>query len=204
MKQRKLFWACIVVAIVCLCLMRWLPVAQPAKDDDTIVVNNSTLPVVADVVPMVYGHLGDGTGMSCFEFITESGDTLVLNRVSEFTGNEASVLGDMIPDPSYLYSVMLADQDETAEVMVNMTQLRTHWTNGSDDLVLKADSTAASTIGNQYVRWLLSRDKLVLWRSASQEGGIMSEVADTMQVVCLSADTLVLRNRFGDEIKYHH
>ena len=203
----KLFYVFVIVAIVSLCLMRWLTVRnQVAVDTDDICVelpsrNAST----AQSIPFVYGRLGDGTGMSCLEFITADGDTMLLSKTSEYTGREAVMIGSVLPDLYNVYGVVITDNGESVGVMVNMTELRTAWCNQrGQGFVLNADNVAAPTGQSPaYLRWDLYQDNLVLTRTVMHEGG-STEASDTMQLLSLDADTLVLRNSFGDILKYGH
>ena len=42
-----------------------------------------------------YGHLGDGTGMSCLQLVTNEGDTLLLNNTDEQSCQDGLILGEI-------------------------------------------------------------------------------------------------------------
>ncbi|MCF0195020.1 MAG: hypothetical protein HUK00_07595 [Bacteroidaceae bacterium] len=200
--KSKLFYLCLVVIIVGLCLLRWDTVVNErvAEDNDTLRIE------VRDAAPRdqyVNGYVGDGTGMSCVEFVTLDGDTLLLNRTSDLTGRDGEILGSLQTPGNNLFALLTSDNGESVDVMVNMTELRRQWQSNGQGFSLAADNTA-SPVGKsapRYLRWHLHRDCILLTREMSGEGAT-TEVTDTMRIVSLSPDTLVLSDHFGDHITY--
>lgn len=69
----------------------------------------------------IMGYMGDGTGMSCLEFITDEGDTMLLSRTSE-SGVEGEIVGDLNVN-SDRFAVTVSTDSESVVRAVNMTQM---------------------------------------------------------------------------------
>lgn len=207
--MKKSVYIFLLLAIVCLCLMRWITVKQQAAldDADTLAVerlaSQQTERVAA--VRTVVGRIGDGTGMSCIEFITLDGDTFMLSKVSEYTGEEAQLLGTLSVSLDNIYQADLTDQDEALSTAVNLTELRTQWLHDGQGFVLAADSSCVPVPAqnNGYKHWHLQGSNLVITREVSHESGT-TEVLDTLRIVSLTPDTLLLQTPLGNTIAYTH
>lgn len=68
-----------------------LIVSCTGKPSSSEVVDN---PETEEDTVVLTGYLGDGTGMSCFEFVTDADDTLYLSRTAE-DGTDAEVVGEI-------------------------------------------------------------------------------------------------------------
>ncbi len=146
-----------------------------------------------------YGHLGEGTGMSCLELVTDGGDTLVLNKTDERTGDLGRILGE-IANYTDRYAITTCDDNQSVCVALNISQmLQKKWQSDTDrqrGFRLEADGKAYSLSGKRvYKGWSLCNCDLVL----AQEVG-----NDTLAVLELSPDSLVLQGRKGGEIEVFH
>lgn len=91
------------------------------SDADTLLVL-----VVPDSA--IWGHLGEGTGMSVVEFITDEGDTLQLEKDSETTGKSAVIRGE-IRNYTDRFCITTMDNGETLKEAINVTQMQEMWGN---------------------------------------------------------------------------
>lgn len=85
-----------------------------------------TLLVVTMPEDALWGHLGEGTGMSVLEFITDKGDTLFIYKESEFTGEAGFILGS-IRNYTDRFCITTTDSGQTLLKAVNVTQLQELW-----------------------------------------------------------------------------
>lgn len=92
--------------------------------------HTDTLLVITMPDDALWGHLGEGTGMSVLEFITDAGDTLYINKESEFTGQEGSILGS-IRNYTDRFCITTADSGQTLTKAVNVTQLQELWSDAA-------------------------------------------------------------------------
>ena len=205
--NRKILYSCLLAVIVLICIVLWMTDRlQVAVDDEAITPGMMTTKKKATASSSyICGRVGTGPGMSCVEFITQAGDTLLLSKTSEFTGADALVIGSLQTDVDNLYAVRAIDDNSAIGAIVNLTELQTSWQHDGKGFLLSADSVALP-VGKdapKYRRWHLADDRIVMERIVQHEGGA-TEVADTLGIVSLTPDTLVLRNHFGEELKYWH
>ena len=73
-----------------------------------------------------YGHLGEGTGMSCLQLVTDGGDTLILNKTDEKSGADGLILGE-IANYTDRFSITTCDDNQSVSVALNVTQLAKEW-----------------------------------------------------------------------------
>ncbi len=144
-----------------------------------------------------YGHLGEGTGMSCLELVTEEGDTLVLNKVDEKTGNYGLILGE-IANYTDRFAITTVDDDQNVLVALNVTQLERSWQSVADSLKgfrLMPDGKAAALkdVGHRYDAWSLYNCMLVL-QTGRQETQDASTGCDTLRILKLTPDSLILQS----------
>ena len=79
-----------------------------------------------------YGHLGEGTGMSSLELITDDGDTLALNKTNEKTGEPGRILGE-IANYTDQYAITTCDDNQSVNVALNINQLaQRKWQSDTD------------------------------------------------------------------------
>ncbi len=74
----------------------------------------------------LWGHLGEATGMSVMEFITDNGDTLYLKKESEITGRGGIIYGS-IRNYTDRFCVTTTDGGETLQKAVNVSQMQELW-----------------------------------------------------------------------------
>ena len=80
-----------------------------------------------------YGHLGDGTGMSCLQLVTNEGDTLVLNKTDEKSGEDGRILGE-IANYTDQFAITTRDDNQSISVALNINQLAQSWQSQTDSL----------------------------------------------------------------------
>ena len=74
----------------------------------------------------LWGHLGEATGMSVIEFITDSGDTLYLKKEREITGRSAVIYGS-IRNYTDRFCLTTTDGGEALLKAVNVSQMQELW-----------------------------------------------------------------------------
>lgn len=173
------------------------PVEPVAEKDSVYTVPDSTL----------YGRLGEGTAMSCLEFITEDGDTLMLNKMSEYTGRYGEILGT-IENYTDRFGITTTDNNESVGTAINVTQLAQTWKsveNRENGFRLDEGGKASplSDASQQYSAWQLHNGRLLLYAKVMGEYGEEMRT-DTATILCLDMDSLILRDRNNQVHKYHH
>lgn len=94
------------------------PIQQmPAQD---------TLLVVLEPEDAIWGHLGEGTGMSTMEFITDNGDTLLLLKESEDGMHSARIRGE-IRNYTDRFCITTTDSGTVLKEAINITQMQEMW-----------------------------------------------------------------------------
>lgn len=91
--------------------------------------NSDTLLVITMPENAIWGHLGEGTGMSVLEFITDAGDTLYINKESDITGHIGIIYGS-IRNYTDRFCITTTDGGESLLKAVNVTEMQEMW---SDD-----------------------------------------------------------------------
>lgn len=159
---------------------------------------------IAEALPdtAFYGHLGEGTGMSCLELVTDGGDTLVLNKTDERTGTLGRILGE-IANYTDRYAITTCDDNQSVSVALNISQLlQKNWqsdVDGQSGFRLEADGKAYPISEKQmYKEWSLYNCNLVLTQKDE------SMKSDTLTVLELSPDSLVLQNPQGGKTETFH
>lgn len=151
------------------------------------------VPVQQPEVPdsMLWGHLGEDTGMSALQFITEAGDTLEVCRTSQYTGIDGVLLGE-IRNYTDCFAMTLTEGNETLVTAINVTQLRQQWHAGKVTMNIKDDGTVTGD-DTPYNGWKLWNCHILLSSEQQQEYGTVLRV-DTMDIVRLDRDSLVIRD----------
>lgn len=176
------------------------------QSKDYMEMSDSVTTILPDTA--FYGHIGESTGMSVLEFITENGDTLILNKTDEETGNPGQILGD-IRNYTDQYAIIRNNNLQSIRIALNITQLIQEWQSSTDPLhgfQLHADGKAKALSSAQfkYNQWSLYNCRLVLLKEFEGEHGSETQ-SDTMDILELSADTLVLQNSKTNSIeKFYH
>ncbi|MCM1372308.1 MAG: hypothetical protein NC113_01485 [Bacteroides sp.] len=92
----------------------------------TDVHNTDTLLLITMPKDALWGHLGEATGMSVIEFITDGGDTLYLRKESEITGRSGIIYGS-IRNYTDRFCITTTDGGETLLKAVNVSQMQELW-----------------------------------------------------------------------------
>ncbi len=100
------------------------PAETPSPDID--VNDTDTLLLITMPKDALWGHLGEATGMSVIEFITDDGDTLYLRKESEITGHSAIIYGS-IRNYTDRFCLTTTDGGETLLKAVNVSQMQELW-----------------------------------------------------------------------------
>lgn len=99
-------------------------VSAPHADVDTLLV--ITMPANS-----IWGHLGEDTGMSVLEFVTDDGDTLYINRSNEDTGQDGIIQGS-IRNYTDHFCITVTDDSTNLIKAVNVTELQEIWAEAKD------------------------------------------------------------------------
>lgn len=140
----------------------------------------------------LYGKLGEGTGMSCVEIITDQGDTLTLNKTDENTGAYGKILGgtERYNDP---LTITTDANRESIITLVNLNTLTRKWQTHPDSIQMNLAAKgkiSGKWNGRGYRRWAMCNAQFVVEFSGN---GTVS--ADTFEIQDLSQDSLILKNR---------
>ena len=132
-----------------------------------------------------YGHLGEGTGMSSLELITDDGDTLALNKTNEKTGEPGRILGE-IANYTDQYAITTCDDNQRK------------WQSDTDkqhgfQLEMNGKARSLATGPYKYNQWSLYNCKLILLRESEGVHGAETR-NDTLDILKLTPDSLVLQN----------
>ncbi len=193
MKKYTLFF----IACACACTMM-LDGCKREQVTETVTEDSDTL-VVSIKDSTLWGHLGVDTGMSALEFITDEGDTLELYRTDPYTGEDGKLTGEIRNFTDH-FAITVSNDGETMRTAINATQLASKWKaeNGSIDM---HENGTISSEDLPYDGWKLWNGHILLSSQQQQEYGIINRV-DTMDIVLLSRDSLVIYNQFGQKISF--
>lgn len=150
--------------------------------------------IIADTA--LYGKLGESTGMSCVEIITNQGDTLTLNKVNEHTGEAGLLLGGTEHYNDALTITTDANK-ESIVTLVNINTLCRKWFCKTDSLSLslQEDKLVKSDWKEKdYTSWTMCNAKLVLNNKEL--------VSDTFSIQSLNQDSLIIRGK-QNTIKFY-
>lgn len=142
-----------------------------------------------------YGHLGEGTGMSVIELVTDQGDTLDLCKADENAKTYGDIIGE-IANYTDRFAVTTRRNGECVGTALNITQLCGRWQGTAPDsptLVLGEDGSMTINPGQQpqQGQWHLVNCKLVVRQEATAE----ENLTDTFAVMQLNADSLILQQQ---------
>lgn len=170
---------------------------EPGDEDDTIKVGDS---IKIEEAPdsTLWGHLGESTGMSVIEFVTEKGDTIYVRRGSDDM-EAAGMMGTIRNYTDRFAITVSADEEEPyLTSCVNTSELMGVWKNRTYKLSLYADGTADNEQAH-YTAWRVINGRLVLTGSTSTEYGETARI-DTMTITYLDEDSLKLITPLHEEI----
>lgn len=158
------------------------PYEKPLPTDEQIVLQRDTL---------LFGVLGEETGMSSLQLLTDNGDTLSIFKSSP-DGYEGMMLGDVrnYTDRVTLTARISGEDDLFLISFLNISQLENLWKNNELSLDLKSDNTIEGQ-GTNYHKWHVEGNKLLLTGEHVAEYGQAARV-DTAIVEYLDEDSLFL------------
>ena len=90
-----------------------------------------TLLVITMPDNCIWGHMGEDTGMSVLEFITDDGDTLYINKTNDRTGEDGIIQGS-IRNYTDRFCITVADDSTNLIKAVNVTELHEIWAENKD------------------------------------------------------------------------
>ncbi len=121
------------VAVCGMCMLSCSPAderkdasAAEASTDRPEEHDMDTLLLVTMPKDALWGHLGEATGMSVIEFITDDGDTLYLKKESEITGRMGIIYGS-IRNYTDRFCITTTDGGEALQKAVNVSQMQELW-----------------------------------------------------------------------------
>ncbi|MCD8318561.1 MAG: lipocalin family protein, partial [Paraprevotella sp.] len=167
------------------------------KSKDYMEDQDSTTTVVHTPDTAFYGHLGEGTGMSGLELITEDSDTLLLDKTNERTGEDGRILGE-IANYTDQFAITTNDDNQCVNVALNISQLAQGWQSASDGqqsfrLSLDGKVKPLSSQQYKYNQWSLCNCELILQKETEGIHGAETR-NDTLDILTLSPDSLVLQD----------
>lgn len=173
---------------------------------------NTQLEVETEVITLpdstLWGHLGEDTGMSILQFITDEGDTLEVYRTDPFSGEDGHLAGS-IRNYTDRFALTVTSYDNidgyesgmsALRVAINASQLAATWKNDKGEMSLKQDGTiAASQL--PYNGWKLWNGHILMASQQEQEVGTVARI-DTMDILLLNDDSLILIDHLNQELRF--
>lgn len=186
-----------LIALLALCALagcKPTPKEQPqnAVEEDTVVVT-----IVPDST--LWGRLGEDTGMSTLQFITNRGDTMDIYRTNQYTGEDGLLLGE-IRDLKDRFAITVAADGESLLTAVNVSQLMQRWQTEKGRMTIENDGTVTSQ-DLPYRSWQLWNGHILLTSMQQTEYSTVSRT-DTMDIVTLDRDSLIIRDHLNQLIKF--
>ncbi len=148
----------------------------------------------------LWGRLGEDTGMSALQFITDSGDTLEVYRTSPYTGEDGRMIGD-IRNYKDRFAITLTEGNETLLSAVNVSQLAQNWQSENGSMNIHSNGSV-ETKNLPYNGWKLWNGHFLLSAQQKQENGLLITRIDTMEIEQLDEETLVLRTPLNQELSF--
>ena len=90
-----------------------------------------TLLVITMPDNCLWGHMGEDTGMSVLQFITDEGDTLYINKTNDRTGQDGIIQGS-IRNYTDRFCLTVTDDSTNLIKAVNVTELQEIWAENKD------------------------------------------------------------------------
>jgi len=186
-----------LIALLALCALagcKPTPKEQPQNvvEEDTVVVT-----IVPDTT--LWGRLGEDTGMSTLQFITNRGDTMDIYRTNQYTGEDGLLLGE-IRDLKDRFAITVAADGESLLTAVNVSQLMQRWQTEKGRMTIENDGTVTSQ-DLPYRSWQLWNGHILLTSTQQTEYSTVSRT-DTMDIVTLDRDSLIIRDHLNQLIKF--
>ena len=137
----------------------------------------------------LWGRLGEDTGMSVLQLITDNGDTLDLYRTNPYSGEDGILTGD-IRNYTDRFAMTVSEDGESMLTAVNVTQLQQQWKNEKGSIDIRDDGSIEAE-DMTYIGWKLWNGHLLFSSEQQTEYGTSTRV-DTMEILRLDDDTLVV------------
>ena len=172
------------------------PTAKQSEKEDT---PTDTLSVPSSVPDStLWGHLSDGTGMSVLEFVTDRGDTLEIYRTNQLTGEDGRFTGDL-RNLTDRYAITVDADGESLLTAINVSQLTQEWCAKRKSMQLEKDGSITCQ-DMPYHAWQLWNGHILLSSTQQSEYGAVNRT-DTMEIVRLDNDSLLIRDHLGQLIR---
>lgn len=199
--KRKLLLTSIIMALASILMTTSCKKSSDDNDGaDTLSTDTTKTNVTPDST--IWGHMGEESGMSVMQFISDNGDTICLMRDEE---TEGSVVLGSIRNNTDRWAVILKgepteDGEQAFGTLINVSQLMGTWNNAGNRLSLYADGTAANEKQN-YTSWQVTNGRLILTRQSNTEYG-STERQDTISLCFLTDDSLHILTPHHELIKF--
>lgn len=111
------------IAMATFVAIAFMSCQHKSADDSTSAVSiaHDTLYICTPSSPL-FGHLGEDSGMSAWQLLTDKGDTLELTLQDEHTGQYAVLNGDF-RNYTDRFAVFVNEDSTAVTMAINMTQL---------------------------------------------------------------------------------
>ncbi len=192
MKKTRYLMALIALCALAGCKPTPKEETQEVAEEDTLVVT-----IVPDST--LWGRLGEDTGMSTLQFITSRGDTMDIYRTNQYTGEDGRLMGE-IRNLKDNYAITLAADGESLLTAVNVTQLVRNWQTPKGSMQMEKDGSITSQ-DLPYRAWQLWNGHILLTSTQQTEYGTTNRV-DTMDIVSLDRDSLIIRNHLNQLVRF--
>ena len=173
------------------------PTPQETQENTEEVDSTQVIPALPDST--IWGHLGEDTGMSTLQFITDQGDTLDIYRSSQYTGEDGNLMGE-VRNYTDRFAITLTEGGETMLTAINATQLAQEWKTKNGSINIKPDGTITSQ-DQAYNGWKLWNGHILLSSEQQQEYGSVTRV-DTMDILVLDEDSLIIRSHVNQILSF--
>lgn len=198
MKRISLAITCIALLLAAGCKDTKQESTQTEVEPEVVTLPDSTL----------WGHMGEDTGMSVLQFITDEGDTLEVYRTDPFSGEDGRLAGS-IRNYTDRFALTMTSYDNidgyesgiaALSVAINASQLASTWKSEKGEMSLRQDGTiTASEL--PYNGWGLWNGHIIMASQQQQEVGTVARV-DTMDILVLNDDSLILLDHLKQELKF--
>ena len=169
------------------------------KKDPQKEVEEDTVEVTIVPDSTLWGRLGEDTGMSTLQFITSKGDTLDIYRTNQYTGEDGLLIGE-IRNLKDQYAITLAADGESLRTAINVSQLMRNWQMPKGSMQIEKDGSITSQ-DLPYRAWQIWNGHILLTSTQKMEYGMVNRV-DTMDIITLSQDSLIISNQLNQIIKF--
>lgn len=190
--KKMLFLALAIVAVAA---------CKKEKTEEPVTTATEVEATEAEKDSTLWGHLGEDTGMSTLQFITDQGDTLSIFRTDQSTGEDGLILGE-VRNYTDRFAITLKSDGETLLTAINATQLARRWQAGNSTLAIKTDGTVSAQ-GLNYNGWKLWNGHILLSGEHRLEAGTATRI-DTMDIAHLDDDSLLICDPIKRFLKFYN